>query len=395
MTYDFTTNVNRLAQGSAKWQQMMALSPDIPADTVPLSVADTDFRHPPELIDELKSYLDSMVLGYTQPTISYYEAVTNWFARRHQWQVEKEWLLLSPGVVAALYHGVKAYTKPGEGVLILSPVYYPFRRAIENSGRRVVASSLIDTGGYYSIDFTDLEAKARLSRNKLLLFCSPHNPVGRVWTREELQAVDRICRKHDVIVISDEIHFDLIMPGIRHKVFSSLSPAAAANSVILTAPSKSFNLAGLQTANVVIADLNLRQAYQAQQASEGFQLLNVIGPKACELVYDTCEPWLEQFLNQVAVNRRFFHHFMSEHLPMITVSPMEGTYLQWFNCQELGMTDAELNTFLIHECHLVLDPGHLFGEEGQHYQRMSLACPTQVLTESLERLAKKIKELNR
>lgn len=393
MTYDFKTAVNRKTQGSFKWQGMYQQVPEMPEDVIPLSVADTDFRHMPELIEGLQAHLETMVLGYTGPTEAYYEAVLDWFDRRHHWQVEKDWLVQTPGVVAALYHAVKAYTKPGDKVVILSPVYYPFRSAIESSDRVVVASSLLETDNRYTIDFVDLEAKLQKPNTPLLIFCSPHNPVGRVWTKAELAEVDRLCRKHNVILVSDEIHFDLLLPTHTHTVMSTLSDEARENTIVLTAPSKTFNIAGMQTANAVIANGALREIYQAQLAKEGAIMINCLGPKSCELVYRHGEAWLEEFLELLDINRRLFEGFISTALPQLKVTPLEGTYLQWFNCQGLGMSDEELNRFLVEDCHLILDPGNLFGYEGLQYQRISLACPTADLEAALSRLAAGVKAL--
>lgn len=388
--YEFKKAVNRTNQGSLKWKDRHEQVPNLPTHIMPFSVADTDLPHPPELIKGLKVYLNDMVMGYTGPTDSYYEAVIDWFKRRHQWEVKQEWILHTPGVVSALYQGIKAYTEPGDGVLILSPVYYPFRAAIENTGRQVVASSLVEENLGYTIDFEDLETKLKEPSVSLMIFCSPHNPVGRVWTREELEAVNRLCLKHNVLMMSDEIHFDLVLPGYQHTVFSTLSAEAQANSVILTAPSKTFNLAGLQTANIVIANPELRIKFQNQLTRDGQHTLNCIGPKACELVYRHGEGWLEEFIQLVDTNRQFFEDFVARELPQIEVIPLEGTYLQWFNCHGLWMTDEELNEFLVKECQLFLDPGNLFGREGYQYQRISLACPTADLKAGLERLAEAV-----
>lgn len=386
MTYDFRTTINRLPQGSAKWQQMMDLNPKIEEDVVPYSVADVDLPHPPELIDGLQEYIQEMIFGYTGLTNTYLETVVNWFERHHQWKISPETIVPSPGVVSALFNTVKAYTRIGDSVLIISPVYYPFRNAILKSGRQVLSSPLIERNGEYTIDFTDLENKASQPDVGLLLFCSPHNPVGRVWKKEELEKVDQICRKHNVILVSDEIHFDLILPGHSHTVFSTLSPETSENTIVFTAPSKTFNLAGLQTANVVITNPQLRQAFIDQQSRDGFHMLNCIGPKACEIMYQHGELWLKEFLSLIEHNRQTFEQYVTQHLPMIKLTPLEGTYLQWFDCRALRMSDEELDDFLIKDCQLILDAGHIFGPEGSGYQRINLACSTEKLQDGLQRL---------
>src|SRR5665647_81554 len=258
MKYDFETIIDRRSTGSGKWDQMIRCNPDVSRGVVPFSVADMELKNPPEITEGLKKYIDSTILGYTQPTDSYLNAVCDWMKRRHGWVVKRDWIIGSPGVVNALFLAVKAFTNQGDGIIIQTPVYYPFYAAIERNQRALVKNPLIYTGSNYFIDYDDLERKAHDPKNKVLLFCSPHNPVGRVWTPEELTRVGEICLRNNVLIISDEIHFDLIMPGHKHTVFANVSEDLANNTIVCTSPSKTFNLAGMQTSNIIIPNEIIR-----------------------------------------------------------------------------------------------------------------------------------------
>jgi len=383
--YDFETAVNRAGTGSSKWEQMKEWKPDVKEGTVPFSVADMELKNPPEITNGLKEYLDTAVLGYTVPTKEYFDSVCGWMKKRHGWEVKPEWIVNSPGVVGAFYSAIRALTDPGDGVIVMTPVYYPFYSAIERNNRKVVKNPLINTGAAYSVDFDDLERKARDPRNKILLFCSPHNPVGRVWRREELERIGEICLRHSVLIISDEIHFDIIMPGHRHTVFASLSEELADNMIVCTAPSKTFNLAGMQTSNIVIQNREIRDAYIREVESQGFFTLNIMGFKACEIAYSRCEAWLEEFINLVNRNHLELRRYIEENIPAIRVYPMEGTYLQWMDFSGLGLDRDRLEK-LMHEAELFFDEGYIFGDEGNCYERMNIACPTSVMMKALERL---------
>lgn len=391
--YDFKTLVKRDVQGSNKWALMKQQKPNVGDDIAPLSVADCDLVMAPEIVAGLKQYVSEMVFGYTRPTSAYYEAVIGWFQRRHQWTIEKEWIVQSPGVVAAIYNVIGAFTKENEGVIIMSPVYYPFTTSIEKQNRKVVKNPLINQDGYYTIDFDDLEKKAADANNKLLILCSPHNPVGRVWTLDELTKIYEICVKHQVLILSDEIHCDIIMPSHQHTMFGLVAKGAMKHCLIATAPSKSFNIAGLQTSNLIIGDETLRKTYQDYMAKTAWHGLNAVGIKACEIAYNKAEAWFEAFMSLIVTNRQVFEDFIKQHLPMIKITPLEGTYLQWFDCSALGLSDQELNEFLVQRCDLFLDPGSMFGPEGQQFQRMNLATPTHILQAALQRLKDGVDQL--
>jgi aminotransferase/cystathionine beta-lyase len=391
MEHDFTTRVDRRGSGAAKWEDMFRKKPDVSPGVVPLSVADMELINPTEIIEGLKAFLDKTVLGYTMPTETYKKAVVNWMQKRHHWSIKDEWITLSPGVVTAFYTAVQAFTEPGDGVIIQQPVYYPFTFAIERNNRTLVNNPLILENGTYRIDYEDLEKKAQDPKNKIIIFCSPHNPVGRVWTKEELQKVAEICLRHKVLMISDEIHFDLIMPGVKHTVYATLSEEAAQNCVVCTAPSKTFNLAGMQTSNIITPNKELREKLADRFAKNANVMLGILGLKACEIAYTKCESWLDEFLDLLKANHELVKSYCAEHIPQIGVFPLEGTYLQWLDFRSFGMSYLELEKFMINEAEWFTDEGAMFGEEGRGFERINLACPTAVVKEALERLSKALK----
>lgn len=387
MKNDFTTVVDRSNLGSAKWEQMRQWNPEVSPGVVPFSVADMELKNPPEIIAGLKKYLDTVILGYTMPTGAYLEAVCAWMQKRHDWAISQEWIIGAPGVVRAFFLAVKAFTEEGDGVIIQTPVYYPFFAAAERNKRTLVKNPLLGTDSAYVIDYDDLEQKARAPRNKVLLFCSPHNPVGRVWTPEELTRVGEICLRNQVLIISDEVHFDLIMPGHKHTVFANIAEELANNMIVCTAPSKTFNLAGLQNANIIIPNPKIRHRYGEELKLTGSSMLNILGYQACEIAYTECEEWLEQLIKLIYHNHLELKKFMAANLPMVKVFDLEGTYLQWLDFRGLGLDKDGLERLMHFEAQVFFDEGYVFGEEGAGFERMNLACPTKVMMEALERLA--------
>jgi aminotransferase/cystathionine beta-lyase len=392
MAYDFETLVDRNHTGSAKYEQMKAWNPDAPEGTVPFSVADMELKTPPEIVESLKRLAEDHILGYTIATPAYLDAVCQWMKERNGWEVRPEWIVGSPGVVSAFFAAVRAFSEPGDGVIVMSPVYYPFYYAMERNGRGIVKSPLILDGDTYHIDFDDLENQAKEERNKVLLFCSPHNPVGRVWKREELARVAEICRRNHVLVVSDEIHSDLIMPDHHHTVFATLSEEDSDNVIVCTAPTKTFNLAGLQVSNLIIPNPSIRRRFSAEMESNGAFSLNVFGYRACETAYRECGSWLDALILHIHTNHRELKTFMAKNLPEIKVFDLEGTYLQWMDFTALGMDKDELEHFLHKEALIFFDEGYVFGEEGTGFERMNLACPTWVMMEGLERLHEAIRK---
>jgi cystathionine beta-lyase len=384
--YDFDTLVDRSNTGSSKWEQMLSWNPNVSKGIVPFSVADMELKNPPEIVAGLKEFIDATILGYARPTENYLKAVCSWMETRHNWLIKPEWIVGSPGVVNAFFLAVKAFSNPGDGIIIQPPVYYPFYAAAEKNQRKLVKNPLILTGSTYLIDFDDLELKAQDPKNKILLFCSPHNPVGRVWTPQELAQVGEICIRNNVLIISDEIHFDLIMPGYKHTVFANISEEISNNMIVCTAPSKTFNLAGMQTSNIIIPNDKIRQRYLQEMGANGMFTLNILGYKACEIAYTKCEEWLKQLLKLIHHNHLELKKFIEERIPVIKVFDLEGTYLQWLDFRGLGLDHNELEKRLHLEAELFFDEGYLFGEEGCGFERMNLACPTRVLMEGLNRL---------
>jgi cysteine-S-conjugate beta-lyase len=391
MKYDFETLVSRKDAGAIKWNLMSRINEKVTDDIVPFSVADMEFKNPPEIIDGLKKYLDLSILGYTQATDKYYKAVCNWMEKRHDWKIKKEWIVEFSGVVPALYTIVRALTKEEDGVLIMTPVYYPFYKAIEDNKRKVVKSQLMLCEDHYEIDFEDLEEKAKLESTKLMILCNPHNPVGRVWSEEELIKIGKICIDNNVLIVSDEIHFDLIMPGFKHTVFASISEEFANNSVICTAPSKTFNLAGLQTSNILVPNKIIKDKIASEKRiATGNSGLNIFGYKACEIAYNECEEWLDELIQVLDRNKKIVENFVKTHLPEIKVVNLEGTYLQWLDFRNLEKDHRALEKFMTTEAMIFLDEGYVFGDEGRGFERINLACPSNILKAALERLLKAI-----
>ncbi len=386
MQYDFTKMPTRPVEESPKWRDMLRFCPGLPSDVAPLSVADMEFCMAPEIIEGLTAYLKETVLGYSVDTKAYRDAVCGWMARRHGWKADPNWMICCEGVVPALYIAVQAFTQPGDGVLVLTPVYAPFYDAIRRNGRKVVCSPLLYENSSYTIDFEGLACLARNPQTKLLLFCSPHNPVGRVWTQEELNRVVQICLENDVLVVSDEIHSDLVFSPHRHTVFANLSEAARDSCVVCTAPSKTFNIAGMHVANVFIPSEKLRNRFKTALDTTGFYSLGTLAYKACELAYTRCDAWYEELLCVLQENRDFAAEFLKKNLPKVKMISMEGTYLMWLDLRAYGLETKEQESLMKNEAKLFLNEGYTFGEEGAGFERINIACPKKVLEKSLQRL---------
>jgi len=387
MKYDFETLVMRDKINSSKWANMKRQNPNVKEGIVPFSTADMEFVCPPEFTEGLKDYIDGMIFGYTIAGASYFEAVIDWMRRRHNWKIEREWIVMTPGVVTALYHSVRAYTDPGDGVLLMTPAYYPMYSAIENSGRTLVDVPLLIENDQYAIDFDLLEQEAKKPENKLILFCSPANPGGRVWSREELIRFGRICIDNGLVIVSDDIHFDLILPGYEHTVFANISDEFKEHSVICTAPSKTFNLAGMSSSNIIIANEDLRKKFlHAMEGIGAHNMLHQIGYQAVELAYTRCEGWLDELIEVLEANRKLLCDFVAEYLPEIRLFPLQGTYLQWMDLNAYGFSNEELEKLMYEEAMIFCNQGYVFGKAGSGYIRMNLACPSFVLREALERM---------
>lgn len=379
MTYDFDQLVPRRGTDCCKWDS--AASDDV----LPMWVADMDFRTAPAIIDALRRRVDHGIFGYTHVPESYYEAVTGWFARRHGFRIDRRWMICTSGVVPALSAVIKALTVPGDKVLVQTPVYNCFFSSIRNNGCTLVASPLVAEGDSYVIDFDDLERKAADPRVKLMLLCNPHNPVGRVWRREELLRIGEICIRHGVVAVADEIHCELVLPGYRYTPFASLSEEFLHHSVTCLSPSKAFNIAGLQIANIVSADADrLARIDRAINDNEVCDV-NPFGVIATQTAYNECGEWLDALLDYLQRNNAFMQAFCREHLPDSPVTRLEGTYLLWMDCRRLGLPSAELGRRLIDEAHLWLNDGTMYGPEGEGFMRWNIACPRSRLIEGLNR----------
>lgn len=311
MKYDFTTLPDKKNQGSAKWAIMYELNPDVADDVVPLSVADMELKNPPEITEGLKKYLDEVVLGYSRPYPGFINAVIDWQKNRHGYDVKPEWFVNVPGVVNAFTGAIRAFTEKGDGVIIFRPIYYPMGNAIENSELTEVNVPLLNDNGVYTIDFDAFEKAAADPKNKVLLFSGPHNPTGRVWTEDELRKIGEICLKNDVIIVSDEIWNDLIMPGYKHTVFASLSPEIENITVTMIAPSKTFNIAGLATSICFVSNEVLKEKLINELSLMGSLTINTLGFKGCELAYTKCESWLEELLKLLETNRAIGEEFFN------------------------------------------------------------------------------------
>ena len=381
--YDFSTSHPRWDMEAAKWDAMKG--PREP-DVVPLSVADMELLSPPEIIEALKETADFGMWGYTYWGERYGKAMQHWMASRHGWNIEQEWIVQVNGVVQSLYAAVRAFSQPGDGILVQTPVYYPFYRAILRNQRQVVESPLKLEAGRYVVDFEDFEEKAKQA--KLFILCSPHNPVGRVWTEEELRRMGDICLKHNVLVVSDEIHFDLIMPGHKHTVYATLGQAYADRCISCSAASKTFSLAGLCVANAVISNPELRAAFDQEINISGCYTYSIFGMRALETGYTQCARWVDQLNEHIYGNYLYFKAFMAEHFPKVWVADLEGTYLCWFDCRCFGMKGEALEAHMLGEAKLYLDEGYIFGPAGDGFERINLACTRKVLENALERFRK-------
>ena len=384
MKHDFETIVSRRNCGSLKWDLMLENNPNAAADIVPLSVADMELKNPPEIIEGLKTYLDTHILGYTTPTKAYYDAVCGWMQRRHGWAVKPEEIILTGGVVTALFTAVLAYTEPGDGVITMPPVYGPFGFSIRQNGRVNAECPLLNDREYYTIDFERFEALCAAPENKLFILCSPHNPAGRVWSRAELSKIGEICARHGVLVVSDEIHFGLIMPGHEHTVFPLACENGCPDYIVCTAPSKTFNLATLQTSNIIIPNEALRKKFQAVLDALDVSASAALGMEACRLGYTQCESWLREVIDLIWSNYLFCSRFIDESCHGITYSRLEGTYLMWINCKALGLDDDALHKLLIkHD--LYCNDGRFFSAGGEGYIRINLAGPAKMLEAAMHR----------
>jgi len=404
MNYNFDVEVNRRDTNSVKWEFMKGVEdhPQLQPThrffgknrILPMWVADMDFISPRSVVDALTARAQHGIYGYTAPTQDFYQSVVRWMQRRHDWEIAPEWICITPGVVPALNMLVRAFVSPGDRVLIQPPVYRPFYRAIENNNAELALNPLVYEDGRYRMDIEDLEAKCRDPKVKMAILCNPHNPVGRVWTREELAQFGEICIDHGVLVVSDEIHGDLIYKGHIFTPFANANDSFSQNSIICTSPSKTFNLAGLQTSCVVIPNEDLRSSFSKVLQSNGLSGISAFGVVAVQAAYDHGEVWLVQLLEYIEDNLKYLEQYIAEHIPQLTVVRPEGTYLVWLDCHRLRLGKWELKQFMLEEAKVCFEEGFIFGPEGEGFERINIACPRAILVEALDRIRQTVGKLS-
>lgn len=393
MMYDFKTRVDRKNTGAYKWELMYEANPDVSPGVLPFSTADMEFVNAPEIREGLQKYLESAVMGYQVAYDAFNEAVVNWQEKRYDWSIEKEWIVDANNVVTALYAAVRAFTEENDGVIIFRPSYPPFGNAIDVNNRTEVGIPLLNDDGYYTIDFDKFEEAAADPNNKLLILCNPHNPVGRVWTKEELERIAEISVKHNLTVVSDEIWRDFTMPGYEYTPLATINDELTPSLMTCTSTSKAFNLAGLKLASIIIEDEKLREKFHDELTIMRGGVVGPLAYKGVELAYTEAEPWLDEVVKVIDTNQNLVHDFFKENYPKIKAPKIEGTYIQWIDVSDVGMTDEEMAEFLEQEAEFFTGHGIAYGlEEGSGYERINLALPTEILRESLERLVKALKE---
>lgn len=381
---DFDRIIDRKNTRCLKYD--FAVKRGMPEDVLPLWVADMDFETSSYIEDALTERVKEGIFGYSDVQTPYFEIIRDWMIRHHDWEPQEKWLIKTPGVVFALAMAVKAYTDPGDKVLLQQPVYYPFSEVITDNGREVVSNDLVLTeDGTYKIDFADFEQKIIANGIKLFLLCSPHNPVGRVWTKEELEKIGDICVKHGVTVVSDEIHNDFIWEGT-HTVFAGIKKEFADISVTCTSPSKTFNLASMLISNIFIPNQILRRKFRKEMDRAGISQLSVLGLVATEAAYAHGDEWYAAMKNYVRDNIAFARAYVEENLPGVRMIDTQGTYLIWLDFRQTGLTVEELDHKIIYEAGLWLDSGKIFGKTGEGFERINVACPRAVLQEALDRI---------
>ena len=382
MKYNFDEIVPRRNTLSYKWDSAAD------GEVLPMWVADMDFRTAPAIVEALQKRVSHGIFGYTRVPDAYYDAVINWFGRRHGWEIRRERMIYTSGVVPALSAIIKALTVPGDKVVVQTPVYNCFFSSIRNNGCTLVSNSLVRVEDTWKMDFEDLEQKVSDPKVKLFLLCNPHNPAGRVWTQEELTRMGEICFRHDVMIISDEIHCELVFPEYRYIPFASISEEFAARSVTCISPSKAFNMAGLQIANIVAPDEEVRRKIDKAININEVCDVNPFGVLATIAAYNEGEEWLVQLLDYLKGNYLWMRDFCRKYLPQFPVSRLEGTYLVWMDCSPLHQSSEELERNLMKESRLWLNAGAMYGAEGEGFMRWNIACPRSVLEEGLNRFCK-------
>lgn len=390
MKFDFDSLIERTGTHSVKWDHF-----DMKSEVdgmIPMSIADMDFHAPHFIIDSLAERVRHGIFGYTVVPPGYYEALAGWLDRRFGWKIEKEWVRFTPGVIPALDFAVQTFTAPGDRVIIQPPVYHPFRAAVSNNGRIVANNPLSLEDGRYRMDLDALK-KLIDKRTKMIILASPHNPVGRVWAKEELEALVDICLENGIIIVSDEIHADLVMPGHRHIPTASISKEAAGITITCTSPSKTFNIAELHVANVVIPDRELFERFDLALTRCGLTRPNVMGLYAAEAAYTQGDEWVEELIPYLHGNYLAMRDLITKSLPAVKCAHMEGTYLGWLDFNGFGLADSKIEEILLTKARVAMTPGRIFGPGGEGFYRMNLACPRAVVKEAAKRITEAFSDI--
>ncbi len=384
MKYDFSKPIDRSGTSAVKFDMRDAIFGR--SDVIPMWVADMDFETPPFIVERIKKRLEHRIFGYTIIDNEFKDSIKWWLKKRFEWEIEKAWISFCPGIVAGLNHAVQAFTEPNDIILIQPPVYHPFFYAIRNNNRKLLTNPLVINGNRYEIDFEHFE-KQLATGVKMFIFCSPHNPVGRVWERHELEMIAALCLKYNVLVVSDEIHADLVFKPHKHIPFATLSPEIASRTVTFCSASKTFNIAGLTTAYVVSSNEELLKKYNHQLERNGTNHGNIFGYEALKAAYSPeGEEWLEQLLTYLKENVEFTRTFIKTNFPKLKLIETEGTYLLWLDFRNFGLNAKELNHKLVHEAGVGFNAGEIFGVEGEGFQRINIGCPRAVVEETLIRI---------
>ena len=388
---DFNTTIDRWKSQCEKYDTITQRG--YPSDMIPMWVADMDFAVPDCVKKAMYETVDRGIFGYSLVGDRYFTAVENWFLRRYGWKVDRSWIVQTPGVVTALSAAIRVVTQPGDGVMIQSPVYHHFFHTVERNGRVVVENALKYENGEYTMDFADMEAKIQAHNIKLMFLCSPHNPVCRVWTPEELKELGRICKQYGVTLVADEIYCDFFSPGYHHTPFATVCPEMTEQLIVCTSPSKSFNIAGLQISNIFVPGEALREKFRTEMGKVGYNNCNYFGMTACTAAYEQGEQWLEDCKAYIWENVQYIQKFVAEKLPQIHIIAPQGTYLMWLDCSALGLTGEALEDLMLNKARVWPDMGTMFGEKTGQFIRLALACPRSVVEEVMNRLEKAIKEI--
>jgi len=386
---NFDEEINRYHTNSLKYD--FKRDKNKPEDVFPMWVADMDFRCCDEILNDLHQKVNQGIFGYSKNDESYFNAIRNWYHNNFNMELEKEWLITTPGVVFALATAVKTLTEEGDYILINNPVYYPFTEVVCDNQRKVISSDLILKENHYEIDFKDFENKIKQYKIKLFLLCSPHNPVGRVWSQEELERIVHICKKYEVFIVSDEIHSDFVWNGshiciLKYKEYQD-------HLILCIAPTKTFNLAGLQVSNIFIPNRDIRQKFQLELWNTGYSLINIMGLVACQSAYEKGQEWLNELQKYLFDNINYVDCFLKEKLPKIHLIYPEGTYLLWLDFNQLGLSDDEIEERMLKQAKLWLDNGKMFGDTGKGFQRLNIALPRKKLEWAMEQIEKAFKDV--